>query len=624
MVGPTEINFPRRMTSITTQSPIRKIPVLFINYEERQCGVYQYGKNLLEALSKSEKYRFDYAGVKSVEDIDSHANNSDYAAIIYNYHPQTLTFINPQMPRRYKQANIAVMHEMTQAEADTMPDGFFQYYVMGDPTLVENNPAVFKTGRLILPYKKTTKPPDTLTIGTFGFSVQSKGYHNLIEAVQDEFDEAIIRIHVPSNGIIDANGDSARQRIEECRQRIRKPGIKIEPSHQFLDRDAMLDFLAGNTLNAFLYDYLEVAGISSSPDHALAVRRPIVISKSIMFRHLWSVYPAITIEDSSLREVIKNGIEPFAHLYQLWTEETIRSEYEQILDKVLDASSSSEFQARQSRNNTQVHVINDFDYKKLSRRYNSKRNFLKRRIHRALTNRAIKAAATTLPAQAPRARGVKRFNRILDNQARAQYAPVIRQLFSLVPEIMVSKIPAANVQQAFVFDAVRKFASSFPSPRILCVGSYDDSASASLKKLGYPIEEIDPEVNGLDLDRFFHSPSTIKGSYNIILSTSVLEHVPDDELFMTQIAELLAPGGVGILTCDYNDLHKPGDPVIPGDYRFYTQKDLICRILPSIKSCSLVDVPHWECSNPDFMFAGYRYTFATLVFRKDDADQDCI
>jgi SAM-dependent methyltransferase len=604
---------------MTVQSEIRKIPVLFVNYEERQCGVYQYGRNLLGALNKSEKYRFDYAGIRSLEEIDSHANNSDYEAIIYNYHPLTLTFINPQLPRRYKQVNIAVMHEMTQAEADTMPDGFFQCYVMGDPTLVENNPAVFKTGRLILPYTKTKKSPDVITIGTFGFSVGSKGYQNLIDAVQDEFDEAIIRIHIPSNGIIDASGAVARQHIEECQRRIRKPGIKIQPSHEFLDRDAMLDFLAENTVNAFLYDYLEVAGISSSPDHALAVRRPIVVTKSIMFRHLRSVYPAITIEDSSLREIIKNGIEPFEHLYQLWTAENIRSEYESILDKTLDTSSASEFKARPSRNETKIHVIPDFDYKNLTRRYKSRRNFLKRRLHRAITNRAIKAASRTPPHRAPQASGVKRFNRILDNQARAQYEPVIRQLYSLAPEIMVSKIPAANIQQAFIFDAVRRFALSFPSPRILCVGSYDDSASASLKKLGYPIEEIDPEVNGLDLNTFFHLPSTIKGSYDIVFSTSVLEHVRDDELFMTQIAEILAPGGVGLLTCDYNDLHTPGDPVIPGNYRFYTQKDLICRILPSIKSCSLVDVPHWECSNPDFMFVGYRYTFATLAFRKDDS-----
>jgi len=122
------------------------------------------------------------------------------------------------------------------------------------------------------------------------------------------------------------------------------------------------------------------------------------------------------------------------------------------------------------------------------------------------------------------------------------------------------------------------------------------------------------------LDKFFHLPSTKKASYDIIFSTSVLEHVQDDELFVAQIADLLAPGGVGLLTCDYNDLHKPGDPIIPGDYRFYTQKDLISRILPSLKNCSLVDVPHWECSNPDFMFLGYRYTFATLAFRKNNWD----
>ncbi len=99
----------------------------------------------------------------------------------------------------------------------------------------------------------------------------------------------------------------------------------------------------------------------------------------------------------------------------------------------------------------------------------------------------------------------------------------------------------------------------------------------------------------------------------------MIEHVQDDELFVRQIADLLAPGGVGLLTCDYNNLYKPGDPLIPGDYRFYTQKDLITRILPAIKDCSLLDVPHWECTRPDFMFLGYQYTFATLAFRKTNS-----
>jgi methyltransferase family protein len=599
-------------------SETRKTPVLFVSYEEQQCGVFQYGKNLFNTISRSQRYDFHYAGVKNFEEIDSQVNKLNCEAIIYNYHPQTLKFINPDLKRRYKQVNIAVMHEMTQAEADRMPDKFFQHYVMGDPTLIENNPAVFKTGRLILPYTNTKKPPEVVTIGTFGFSVGSKGYQRLIDVVQDNFDEAIIRVHIPSNGIIDAKGLAARQQIEECRQRIRKPGIQIQASHEFLDREAMLDFLAGNTVNAFLYDYIEVAGISSSPDHAMAVRRPMVITKSIMFRHLESLYPPIAIEDSSLRQIIDNGIEPFAHLYSLWNEDNLRAEYENILDKTLDKKCAVEFKARKSFNETTIHEIAEFDYKGLALEYHRKRNFLKRSVHRTLTNRAIRTATRTSLERVPRARGVKRFNRILDNQARAQYRAVIDHLRVLAPEIMASKIPAADIQQAFIFDSVKRFAARLSSPRILCVGSYDDSASASLKKLGYAIEEIDPEINGLDLNTFFNLPSTIKGSYDIIFSTSVLEHVEDDELFVTQMADLLKPGGVGILTCDYNDLHKPEDPVISGDYRYYTQKDLISRILPAIKNCSLVDVPHWECVNPDFVFLGHRYTFATLAFSKHD------
>ena len=141
-------------------SESRKKVVLFVNYDEAQCGVFQYGRNLFSALSKSDKYQFTYAPVKNIADIDAHVKSSGCEAIIYNYHPQTLKFINPQMRRRYPQVNIALMHEMTQAEADSMPNKFFQHYVMGDPTLVENNPAVFKTGRLILPYTNTQPVPE--------------------------------------------------------------------------------------------------------------------------------------------------------------------------------------------------------------------------------------------------------------------------------------------------------------------------------------------------------------------------------------------------------------------------------------------------------------------------------
>lgn len=207
-------------------------------------------------------------------------------------------------------------------------------------------------------------------------------------------------------------------------------------------------------------------------------------------------------------------------------------------------------------------------------------------------------------------------NRILDNSARKEYDPIIKMLFESAPETMSRKIPEANVQQAFVFDTVRKFASQIKYPKILCVGSYHDTASEGLKKAGYRIKEIDPAIN-YDLNKFSHKFFTKKNSYDIIFSTSVIEHVENDELFIIQIAVLLRPGGFAVLTCDFNDTYVKGKPLPQSDFRFYTRRDFIERLLPLIPNCSLVDEPKWECLNPDFTYDGCDYSFATLVFRKD-------
>jgi 2-polyprenyl-3-methyl-5-hydroxy-6-metoxy-1,4-benzoquinol methylase len=127
---------------------------------------------------------------------------------------------------------------------------------------------------------------------------------------------------------------------------------------------------------------------------------------------------------------------------------------------------------------------------------------------------------------------------------------------------------------------------------------------------------VDPVLN-YDLNTFMNKPSTIKNSYDVVFSTSVIEHVKDDELFIKQIHSLLAPGGTAILTCDYKDQYNPGDPLPPEDFRLYTQRDFKERLLPLITDGSLVDTPHWDCPEPDFVYADCRYTFATLVFRKN-------
>jgi SAM-dependent methyltransferase len=213
--------------------------------------------------------------------------------------------------------------------------------------------------------------------------------------------------------------------------------------------------------------------------------------------------------------------------------------------------------------------------------------------------------------------GVTSYNRILDDDARNLYLPVIEMMFREIPQLMSRKIPEANIQQAFVLDSVQKFASKNKKSKLLSVGCYEDSAVICLEKMGYKIKGVDPALN-YDLSTYIEKSPKQKGTFDIVFSTSVIEHVANDELFISEIYDMLVPGGVGILTCDYQDQYKSGDPLPAEDYRFYTQDDFTLRLLPLLEGVELVGTPDWDCPNPDFSYADCHYTFATLVFRKPD------
>jgi SAM-dependent methyltransferase len=150
------------------------------------------------------------------------------------------------------------------------------------------------------------------------------------------------------------------------------------------------------------------------------------------------------------------------------------------------------------------------------------------------------------------------------------------------------------------------------------VGSFEDTASEYLIKTGQFVTEIDPDIN-MDLHTFMRSSLRNNRLFRVVFSTSVIEHVEKDEEFLSDICELLEPGGLGIITCDFKNDWKAGDPVIVPDFRFYTEKDLKFRLGKIIQKhdCELVDCPDWT-GKPDFNLGGFDYSFATFVFRKDN------
>jgi len=157
----------------------------------------------------------------------------------------------------------------------------------------------------------------------------------LVSLVQQEFDEARIRLHIPFDDVDDRNGYHALAIAERCRSLVTKAGIKLDINHEFLSRQELLDFLAGNTLNAFLYNTHQVQRISSAVDVALAVQRPIAVNRCEAVRHLKSAAPSIFIENASLTQIIEDGIAPIIPFYNDWSEARFIMCYKQILDGAL-------------------------------------------------------------------------------------------------------------------------------------------------------------------------------------------------------------------------------------------------------------------------------------------------
>jgi len=93
--------------------------------------------------------------------------------------------------------------------------------------------------------------------------------------------------------------------------------------------------MAGNDLNVFPYAELPQKGVASSMDMALSVRRPVAVTRTYMFRHVYHVQPSICVEDLSLKEIMANGTKPLEPLYKMWNKENFVKEFEDIIYGIL-------------------------------------------------------------------------------------------------------------------------------------------------------------------------------------------------------------------------------------------------------------------------------------------------
>ncbi len=307
--------------------------VLFVNNPPRQCGVYNHGVTTANAIRKSDRLSFRY--LEMPEDTSPETFIEAVAidppdVIIYNWHALTMRWLDDDLLARIRQT-FSQIHHTTLVHDESPPFWLLSAFIQIDPTF-EETAREFRVRRVVPEFTPTHEPADNI-IGWFGFAAKHKGVLKVIEQVNAEFDDAVVRLHIPFNYYGDKDGKLALAVAEKCR-RLAKPGIRVEITHDYKTTEQLVDWLSGNSVNCYLYDSFPATAISSAIDYALAARRPIAVSDSNMFRHILKLCPGVRLSARSLKEIIRDGFAPLEPIRQDWCEDHLKEDYERIIAAV--------------------------------------------------------------------------------------------------------------------------------------------------------------------------------------------------------------------------------------------------------------------------------------------------
>lgn len=273
--------------------------VLFLNHKVTNCGVYQYGVRVYGILKNSKNVNYEYKEISNEEEYIHEVKNFNGSDILYNYHIATMSWLGPNTINKSFR-NIGILHESDgyffdiKLSLDELPRPLF----FGNYETSSNEFINYSDGE------------DVPIFGSFGFGFESKGFDKIVEIVNNQYDKAIIKFVTPVS-YYDSNGIyTIKQMFQKCNKNITKPGIKLLVSTDFLTNDEIALFLKSNTMNIFLYDKLDGRGISSVLDYAIASGKPLGISDSHMFRHVYG--DEVCLYKVSIEECMKNSVQYFS------------------------------------------------------------------------------------------------------------------------------------------------------------------------------------------------------------------------------------------------------------------------------------------------------------------------
>ncbi|WP_372400532.1 hypothetical protein ABMY26_35895 (plasmid) [Azospirillum sp. HJ39] len=215
---------------------------------------------------------------------------------VFNYHHLTMrgaALLDSGRLRLLGGLKFCIVLEVARDDAFVhAPRGDFDGYLVLDPTIGDTDPAVHPFPRPLEAVTPSARPVEAglPVIGSFGFGTPGKGFEIVVDAVNREFDRAVIRINIPPATYADdyffgLHGRNYAEYLGDLCNSVAKPGIEVRVSHRFFTKEELVEWCAGNTLNCFMYTRNQ-PGLAATTDQAVASGRPLAVSTNDTFRHL--------------------------------------------------------------------------------------------------------------------------------------------------------------------------------------------------------------------------------------------------------------------------------------------------------------------------------------------------
>jgi hypothetical protein len=275
------------------------------------------------ALKNSTVYTLEYREDSSYTEVDF---------IIVNYHHVVNNWMSESKVLEYNKPVFCIVTEISLHS--NPPYGgappYFTHYIILDPTIAETS-TIHGFGRPLNHIEVVSVNPTIPTIGMFGFATDMKYWTDLIEVVNREFDEAIIRINIPhATYVPDWMRNNTVNEIMKVYPRL-KPKVRVELTDIYYSDTELINWCAANTINCFFYyrDTIFTSGLAAVTDQAIIAGKPILVTKDKTFRHLQKyiqVYPEIGI-----REAIDKTLPGVLRMREDWSAENFRKKFEAIL-----------------------------------------------------------------------------------------------------------------------------------------------------------------------------------------------------------------------------------------------------------------------------------------------------